>query len=143
MIRSFQWDVKKLRGCSQQPIAHPVGTTVRVTDFLKHLPVRRQTALKSVPKILAKIRSLLQAYALARPAVRFSLKVLKAKNEKLNWLYAPSSGAGGGKVVDAALKVVGQVAVAQCEWVSWSSDAGLRQDGLDEQQVGGGDGYLL
>ena len=102
-------------------------------DFLKHLPVRKQTALKTASKVLAKIKSVLQAYALARPAVRFSLKVLKAKNEKLNWLYAP---VGGGNVAGAALKVVGQAAVAQCRCFSWSYATELRENALGRQEGG-------
>ena len=116
---------------SRQPVAHPVGTTVRVVDFLSHLPVRRQTALKTASKVLAKIKSVIQAYALARPKVRFSVKVLKAKNEKLNWLYAPT---GGGNVADAALKVVGQAAVAQCRWFSWSSAMERREYARETQE---------
>ena len=56
---------------------------------------------------------MLQAYAIARPSIRFSLKVLKAKNEKGNWIYAPKPGA---TVVDAATKVFDHLVVGQCEW---------------------------
>ena len=126
---------------SQQPVAHPIGTTVRVMDFLKHLPVRKQTALKTAPKVLARIKAVMHAYALARPKVRFSMKVMKAKNEKLNWLYAP---VGGGSVAGAALRVVGQAAVAQCRWVSWSSAMERRGIELEPQEGGAqGDGYVV
>ena len=104
--------------CSQQNVSHPVGTTVRVIDFLKHLPVRKQTALKTSSKVTTKIKAVLHAYALARPSVRISFKVLKARNDKANWTYAPS---GGGKVVDAATKIIGQFTVSQCQWKSWTS----------------------
>lgn len=97
----------------QERASHPVGTTVKVTDFFNGLPVRRQTALKDATKCLGRIKRLLQAYALARPAVRFSLKVLKAKNDKGNWMYAPKPGAG---IEDAALKVAGKDCASQCAW---------------------------
>jgi len=89
-----------------------------VVDFLKHLPVRRQTALKTAPKNLAKIKQTLQAYAIARPSTRLSLKVLKAKNDKGNWVYAPKAGAS---VPDAAMKVVDKTISGHCRWISWCS----------------------
>ena len=98
--------------------SHPTGSTVRVIDFLKHLPVRKQTALKTAPKTLAKIKQTMQAYAIARPSTRLSLKVLKAKNDKGNWVYAPKAGAS---VADAAMKVVDRIIPAHCQWISWRS----------------------
>lgn len=99
-------------------VSQPVGTTIRITDFMKNLPVRRQTALRSSTKSIAKIKTLLQAYAYARSSVRFSLKVLKAKNDKSNWMYAP---AGGDTVLDAAMKIGGSRLVDQCQWKVWKS----------------------
>ncbi|KAL8702762.1 MAG: hypothetical protein Q9201_004062 [Fulgogasparrea decipioides] len=98
-------------------VSQTIGTTVRVTDFLKSLPVRRQTALKDSSKQLGKIKRTLQAYALARPSVRISLKVLKAKSDKDNWTYGPKSEAS---VLDAAVKVIGRKATEQCRWIVWS-----------------------
>ncbi|KAJ5371751.1 DNA mismatch repair protein C-terminal [Penicillium concentricum] len=91
--------------------SHPVGTTVRITDFLKHIPVRRQTALKGAARNLTRIKKLLQAYAIAQPSKRLSLKVLKAKNESSNWTYAPSADAS---LSDAALKVAGTEVSSSC-----------------------------
>ncbi|KAK0259988.1 hypothetical protein B0A54_09473 [Friedmanniomyces endolithicus] len=91
----------------------PVGTTVRVTDFIKLNPVRRQRTLKDAEKCLKHVKQTLQAYAFARPQVRFSLRVLKAKSEKSNYMYAPKP---GGSVEDAALKIVGSACVSQCIW---------------------------
>ena len=123
-----------LRGGSQQAISHPVGTTVRVVDFLKSLPVRRQTALKFFVRMISKIKEILEAYALARPSVRFSLKVLKSKNDKGNWTYAPNVGAS---VMDAAMKILDLQAVMQCKWYVWPSpevpkQASLGIDGVDD-----------
>ncbi|KAL8998189.1 MAG: hypothetical protein Q9169_002674 [Polycauliona sp. 2 TL-2023] len=109
---------------NDERVSHAVGTTVRITDFLQSIPVRRQTALKESAKQLAKIKRTLQAYTLARPSVRLSLKVLKAKNEKGNWTYAPKSDAS---VSDAALKVVGKKVTDECRWVVWTPNA-LREE---------------
>lgn len=91
--------------------SHPVGTTVRITDFLKHVPVRRQTALKGAAKTLAKLKKLLQAYAFTQPSKRISLKVLKAKTENNNWQYVPGADA---TLTDAALKIVDRNIASSC-----------------------------
>ncbi|TQB69576.1 hypothetical protein MPDQ_001657 [Monascus purpureus] len=103
---------------SSQHASHPVGTTVRISDFLKHIPVRRQTALKDTSKILARIKKMLQAYALSRFSIRMSFKILKAKSESGNWIYAPGKNA---TLTDAALKVVGSEVVSCCTLETRSS----------------------
>lgn len=97
----------------QDRATHPPGTTVRVANFLKNQPVRKQVALKAAPKTLTKIKQMLQSYAFARPATRLSLKVIKAKNDKDNWTYAPKIGGG---IEDTAFKVVGKPCASQCTW---------------------------
>ncbi|KAA6415918.1 MAG: hypothetical protein FRX48_00637 [Lasallia pustulata] len=103
----------------QERASHPVGTSVRLVDFLNNLPVRRQTALKSSAATLSKIKRTLKAYAIARPSTRFSLKVLKARTEKDNWVYAPKVGAC---VSDAAIKVVGKKVAGQSHWITRSQN---------------------
>ncbi|KAJ5817256.1 hypothetical protein N7447_009489 [Penicillium robsamsonii] len=110
--------------------SHPVGTTVRITDFLKHIPVRRQTALKGAVRNLTRIKKLLQAYAIAQPSKRLSLKVLKTKNESSNWTYAPSASASPS---DAALKVAGTEVSSSCVVKRLSSQ------GTTENQRGSSD----
>ncbi|KAG9634238.1 hypothetical protein KCU64_g15495, partial [Aureobasidium melanogenum] len=97
----------------QDRATHPPGTTVRIANFLKNQPVRKQVALRAAPKTLTKIKQLLQSYAFARPATRLSLKVTKAKNDKDNWTYAPKIGGG---IEDTAFKVVGKPCASQCAW---------------------------
>ncbi|KAF2855483.1 hypothetical protein T440DRAFT_550887 [Plenodomus tracheiphilus IPT5] len=99
--------------------SHPVGTTVKITGFFEQIPVRKQTAIKSSSKWLAKIRHLLQAYAFARSAVRFRLRVLKAKSNKGDFVYAPSANA---RIEDAALKVIGKECALQCNWTAVEAD---------------------
>lgn len=88
-----------------------MGTSVRITDFLKNIPVRRQNILKSGSKTLIKIKRLVQSYALARPSTRLSLKVLKAKNENNNWTYAPGPVAS---LPDAVIKTFGREVSSCC-----------------------------
>jgi hypothetical protein len=99
--------------------SHPVGTTVKVTHFFEYIPVRKQTATKNAAKCLAKIRRLMQAYALARPAVRFRLHVLKAKNNKGDFIYAPKANSD---IEDAVLKVISKDCALQCDWKAFESD---------------------
>lgn len=73
--------------------------------------MRRQTALKCSSKTLGNVKKLLHSYAIARPGIRLSVKVLKGKDQKFNWTYAPKPDA---TMSDAALQVVGSDAVAQC-----------------------------
>lgn len=80
-------------------------------DLFKHIPVRRQTTLKNTTKTLVRIKKLIQEYAAAQPSKRISLKVLKAKSEKLNWMYAPKSDA---TLLDAARKIGGTDATSVC-----------------------------
>ena len=100
-----------LSSCSSA--SHPVGSTIRVKDFLKSIPVRKQTALKNAVKTLSTIRKLLQTYALARGTVRLSLKVLKGKNDKANWQYSPIDNADGLRA--AAVRVIGNDVAGKCE----------------------------
>ncbi|KAL9054584.1 MAG: hypothetical protein Q9162_004046 [Coniocarpon cinnabarinum] len=96
---------------SEGVASQPVGTTVRAVDLFSTLPVRKQAAKKNAAKCLNKVKATLQAYAMARPSVRFSLKVLKSKNDKNNWTYAPKSNPS---VEDATLKVVGNNCASRC-----------------------------
>ena len=97
----------------QERASLPVGTTVSITDFIKGQPVRRQHTLKNSEKCLKAIKHTLQAYAFARPHVRLSLRLLKAKNDKGNWMYAPKV---GGNAENAAFKIVGAACASQCTW---------------------------
>jgi DNA mismatch repair protein MutL len=93
----------------QSKISHPIGTTVCVLNFMSKLPVRKQTALKCASKTLAKTKELLQAYALARPLVRFSLKI--TKESKGSWSFAPRPSDG---IKQAVSQVIGKEASLQC-----------------------------
>ena len=111
---------------SNKHVSHPPGTTVSIAEFLKHMPVRRQSAVKEKAQAiqLAKIKRTLQAYALARSHIRFSLKVLKAKTDKDNWSYVPKSHGSemltADLIADAATKIFGKKLADQCHWISWS-----------------------
>lgn len=114
---------------SSSSASHLVGTTLRVQGFLQALPVRKQTAKKGAPKTLGSIRKLLYGYAFARPFVRISFKVLKAKNDKANWSYGPQPGPTSLK--DATSKIAGKEVAGQCELRSMFSEP--EEPGLAEQ----------
>ena len=97
----------------QTPASLPIGTTVKATDFMKSNPVRKQMALKNAEKTLTRIKHMLQSYVFARPTVRVSLRVLKAKNDGGNWVYAPKAGANA---EDVTLKIAGTRCASQCVW---------------------------
>ena len=97
----------------QERASLPVGTTVKATDFIQSNPVRKQMALKNAEKTLTKVKHMLQSYAFSRPTVRVSLRVLKAKNDGGNWVYAPKVGANA---EDVTLKIAGTRCASQCVW---------------------------
>lgn len=110
---------------SSQRTSHPEGTTIRITDFLKYIPVRKQAALKNATRSLLAIKKLLQSYAFAQPSKRFSLKVIKAKNENNNWVYTPAIGV---MISDAATKIVGREVSSCCVVKQLSSQTLLGED---------------
>ncbi|TAQ85755.1 hypothetical protein B7494_g5904 [Chlorociboria aeruginascens] len=103
----------------QRHCSHPVGTTISITNFLSKLPVRKQTTLKDVAKTHAKIKELIQAYALARCHIKFSLKV--AKSGKGNWSFMPRPNDG---IREIFSMVFGRDAALQCLEKSVSTSEG-------------------
>lgn len=95
---------------SQQRISAPVGTTVTVAGLFRRIPVREQVAEKQAQKNLAQAKRIFQAYALARPMIRLSFKVLSG-DIKHNWHYSPRPGAG---VREAVVQVFGAGVVSEC-----------------------------
>ncbi|EEH41587.2 hypothetical protein PAAG_03150 [Paracoccidioides lutzii Pb01] len=93
--------------------SHPTGTTVRVSEFLKFVPVRKQTALKCASKTISRLKKMLIAYALSRPEIRLSLQVLGGKNQS-PWIYAPKKTISG-----AVVAAVGPEVISQCIIVAW------------------------
>ncbi|KAK5106264.1 hypothetical protein LTS08_000382 [Lithohypha guttulata] len=111
----------KLVGSSSA--SHGTGTTIRVSDFLQGIPVRRQTAVKQATKTLANVKRLLFDYAFARPTVRFQVKVLKSKSDfKDNWSYAPCKDATNLALMTS--KISGKDLAGQCRQESISSEDG-------------------
>ena len=123
---------------SEKRTSHPVGTTVRVEKYLQSLPIRRQAAEKTTVKMLSKIKRMLQAYALARPYLRLSLKILKAKDRKGDWTF-PKSGALSTSRLDASLHaatdIFGKKLTSQCNVISssWSSTGEQMDEATSEE----------
>ncbi|KAL4985885.1 hypothetical protein BDW68DRAFT_189333 [Aspergillus falconensis] len=116
---------------SSERISHPVGTTVRLSNLFQQIPVRRQTAIKNSKKTLLRIKKMVQAYAMARPSVRLSFKVLKTKNKSGNWMYAPGKNS---TLTEAALKVAGTEVASNCilkHWPTSSDDAESSAEGSE------------
>ncbi|KAL3449068.1 hypothetical protein BJX65DRAFT_55446 [Aspergillus insuetus] len=113
---------------STERTSHPVGTTVRISDLFRHIPVRRQTSIKDAKKTITKIRKIVQAYAMARPTTRLSFKLLKARIETSNWMYAPGRDA---TLREAAMQVVGIEMASMCLIKEWP------------EQTGGNSGFRL
>lgn len=103
--------VLKARGGVDQRTrtSHPVGTTVSVLKFMYKLPVRKKTFEKEAPKTLAKINQLLRSYALARPSIRFGLKV--TDGGKGSWSFAPRPHDG---IREAISLVIGRETAMEC-----------------------------
>jgi len=108
--------------------SHPIGTTVCVLKFLEKIPVRKQTALKVASKTLGKIRELLQAYALARPSVRFSLKI--TKGAKGSWSFVPKPNDG---IKEAVSQAIGRDVAAQCMEKFLAFSASQSDESLPEE----------
>jgi DNA mismatch repair ATPase MutL len=84
--------------------------------LFRHIPVRRQTSIKDAKKTITKIRKMVQAYAMARPTTRLSFKLLKARIETSNWIYAPGRDA---TLREAAMQVVGIELASMCVIKEW------------------------
>jgi hypothetical protein len=59
---------------------------------------------------------MVQAYAMARPTTRLSFKLLKARIETSNWMYAPGRDA---TLREAAMQVVGIELASLCVIKEW------------------------
>ncbi|KAK8217020.1 hypothetical protein BKA81DRAFT_354610 [Phyllosticta paracitricarpa] len=124
--------------------SHPVGTTVTARGFFDRFPVRKQAALKHADKFIGQVKKLMMAYAVARPAVRFQLKVVKGKGKagatRGNWIYAPSPGKTS--MQDACLAVFGLSCINQCSLILHEEE-GFVVEGLvpkgdaDASKIGG------
>ncbi|KAI1866543.1 hypothetical protein JX265_007844 [Neoarthrinium moseri] len=108
----------------------PVGTTVSLTAVFGTLPVREQIMIKDAPKTLDKIKELLRSYAMARPQLKLTFKVLQTPKQA--WSYSPRRGAG---INEAVLQLIGKDLASQCieETVSF---AGPVSDGAVDSQSG-------
>lgn len=113
----------------QQKASVPVGTTVRITELFSRIPVREQVAIRESSKTLDKIRDLLKTYAMARPGLKLTLKVLQ--NPKQSWSYSPKKTAG---VKEAVLQIAGKEVAAHC------IEKTLH---VDESDPVNGDGYTF
>lgn len=109
---------------SRQRISAPVGTTVTVAGLFKTVPVREQVAEKEAHRNLAKAKHLLNAYALARPMIRLSFKVLGG-DIKQTWSYCPRPDAS---VREAVVQVFGAGVMSECVMKTVTTDTGSQTE---------------
>lgn len=95
---------------SQRRVSAPVGTAVNVTGLFRRLPVRAEFAINKAKTSLVKIKQLLHSYAVARPQVRLSFKVL-GDTSRQSWSYSPAPGA---TVKEAVVQVFGVEVMSHC-----------------------------
>ncbi|KAI3396700.1 hypothetical protein diail_11808 [Diaporthe ilicicola] len=107
----------------RQRASAPVGTTVSVTGLFKLIPVREQVAVKEAQKNLAKAKLLLDSYALARPLIRISLKILGGN---IKQTYSPHPKAS---VREAVAQVFGASLTSQCVLKTVATEAADRKEG--------------
>lgn len=109
----------------RQRASAPVGTTVTVAGLFKLIPVREQVAFREAQKNLAKTKQLLESYALARPLVRISLKVLGG-DDKQTWLYSPRPQSS---LREAVVQVFGAGLMPQCVLKTVATKTDCRTEG--------------
>lgn len=95
---------------SQERTSAPAGTAVSVTALFSRIPVREQVITKISKKHIVDIKQLLRAYALARPNIRLSFKVIGG-GPKLSWSYSPPPDAN---VKEAVVQLFGTGVMSQC-----------------------------
>lgn len=95
---------------SQQRAPASKGTIVSVSGLFSRTPVREQVVVNEAPQNLAKIRHVLQTYALGRPHIRLSFRVLGGSS-KHSWMYSPVNGAS---IKEAIVQVFGTELMSQC-----------------------------
>ncbi|PHH75416.1 hypothetical protein CDD80_2390 [Ophiocordyceps camponoti-rufipedis] len=91
------------------PASAPVGTTVHVARLFDCMPARRQHLLREKGRAVSAIKRLLQSYALARPCLKLSLKVVDDGSQV--WRYSPNFSP---TIYEAVLQLFGRDTTAIC-----------------------------
>ncbi|KAG5959113.1 hypothetical protein E4U56_005083 [Claviceps arundinis] len=98
---------------AKRPVSATAGTTVAATQLFENMLPRQKSLLKEKSKTMSKIQGILKAYALARPHIKWSLKVVG--DSKPVWSYSPASGASGR---EAILQLFGANLMERCIEIS-------------------------
>ncbi|KAG5926973.1 hypothetical protein E4U42_002751 [Claviceps africana] len=111
------WRIELVHGVggirAKQPVSATVGTTVAATKLFENMSPRKKSLLKEKSKTMAKIQDILKAYALARPHIKWSLKVVG--DSKPTWSYSPARAASRR---EAILQLFGAGLVQKCTEIS-------------------------
>ncbi|PFH61668.1 hypothetical protein XA68_16678 [Ophiocordyceps unilateralis] len=97
----------RLQSCG--PVSAPVGTAVHVARLFDCMPARRQHLLGERGRSMSAIKRLLQSYALARPYLKLSFKVVDDGTQ--SWRYSPNHSP---TVNEAALQIFGKNVATSC-----------------------------
>ncbi|KAI1107895.1 hypothetical protein F4804DRAFT_296272 [Jackrogersella minutella] len=107
----------------QHPTSAPVGTTVSIAGLFSELPVREQVAIKDSAKSIDQISELLRSYAMARPQLRLSFRVLQSP--KQNKCYSPRPQAS---IKEAAVQLFGAEIASQCFQKTFETEGPTGED---------------
>lgn len=94
---------------TQKPVSGSVGTAVEVAHLFKSQPVRYKEYLKLAPRTIKKIETMLQSYAMARPRLKLTYKIMGEGTAR--WSYAPSK---SGDAREAVMQTYDVDLVSQC-----------------------------
>ncbi|KAK1142010.1 hypothetical protein N8T08_008216 [Aspergillus melleus] len=75
---------------------------------------------------------MIQSYAMCNPSKRFSFKILKARSENNNWVYAPQHGT----IMDAVLKIAGYDVASHCVERRWPCQEPAQEIDADAHDSG-------
>ncbi|CAK7263877.1 hypothetical protein SEPCBS57363_000781 [Sporothrix epigloea] len=120
----------------------PIGTTVAVTCLFLMLPVRRKVVTQEAAKTVVAMKALLCGYAMARPYLRLSLRVMKGAVP--GWHYSPVAGPAAGisntiekgAMKQAVLLLFGAEVARQCEEIIVSTNEFLGSQATLSQLLG-------
>ena len=92
------------------PLQSSVGTKVQALKLFELLPVRKKQYLKQSHHTIGKVKELVQAYAFARPSLKFTLKIKDAASAA-PFLYFPTTNP---TATDVALQLFGVEFASAC-----------------------------
>lgn len=110
VARTFELYSKAGDPLTPRPTAAPQGTTVTLEGLYSQLPVRKREYIKKAQQSILTIKRQLLAFAMARPNISLTLKILGG-NKKQDWAYRPPKAPSA---KDAVAQIFDMDLVSQC-----------------------------